>query len=181
MRPIEDFRKLQAELLARSMRIPPEWAGRLIQEIIYERLEDRFRQIRPFPNLLETLADLKAMGFKLAILSDFPVRRKLQYLGLDGVWDLAACSEETHYLKPNPEPFLAVAGRLSIPPGEILFVGDKYHYDILGAHRVGMRTAHLTRNPHGRSVADLSFRTYRDFSSRVQQIGAVTDSPNPSH
>ena len=107
------------------------------------------------------------------MLSDFPVERKLRYLGLDGYWDCALTSEETGYLKPNPEPFLAVAGRLGLPPEQIVFVGDKYLYDVLGAHRVGMRTAHLTRVPENHGVADFSFRGYSRFPALVEQLGNV--------
>ncbi len=180
-RPITDFRALQAELLARSMRIPVAQAGQLIQQVVYEQLEERFRRVRPFPYLAEALRALKESGVRLAVLSDFPVERKLQYLGLAGFWDCALTSEETGYLKPNPEPFQAVAARLALSPGEILFVGDKYLYDILGAHRVGMHTAHLTRVPENHGVADLSFRGYARFAALFEGLRIVGDPHNCQH
>ncbi len=173
IRPVVDFRATQAALLARSMRIPVAQARLMIEEIIYQRLEESFRGIRPYAFLREALQGLRDSGRKLAVLSDFPVERKLQYLGLDDLWDCTLSSEETGYLKPNPEPFLAVADRLNLAPQAILFVGDKYLYDILGAHRVGMRTAHLTRVPENHGVADITFRSYANFVSMVKRVEAV--------
>ena len=48
-------------------------------------------------------------------------------------------------------------------PEEILYVGDHYEYDVLGAHAVGMRVAHLTRKERPDSVADFQFGGYKEL------------------
>ena len=45
--------------------------------------------------------------------------------------------------KPDPEIFELALEDLDLPPSEVLFVGDDYEIDIVGAHRVGMQTAWL--------------------------------------
>jgi putative hydrolase of the HAD superfamily len=175
-RPIEDLRRLQTELLADRLKMSVESADALIRKVIYGHLEERFRLVRPFRGVAAALSALREQELKLAVLSDFPVTRKLRYLGLDGLWDCELSSEETNYLKPNPEPFLALAGRLGLEPREILYVGDRYSYDVLGAHGVGMRTAHLSRRPAAGSVADLTFSSYASFARLVREIGRRQES-----
>ncbi len=171
MRPIEDFRRYQARLLAERMAISLSESERLIENIIYQRLVNSFRRVRPFSFLKTTLNRLKEMGLKMAVLSDFPVERKLAFLGLEGFWDCVLCTEDTNYLKPNPEPFLAMAECLDLPPGKILYVGDKYHYDIIGAYRIGMKTAHLARFPESNGKADFTFHSYKNFGKLIIKLG----------
>jgi FMN phosphatase YigB (HAD superfamily) len=47
--------------------------------------------------------------------------------------------------KPEAAIFLAAAACLHLAPERILFVGDTPEADIVGAHRVGMRTAWVRR------------------------------------
>jgi len=170
IRPIYNFRELQAELLAKRLAITRERAEEAIERIIYDKFENLFRYMKPFPHLTATLGELKEAGYKLAVLSDFPVKRKLSYLGLDGLWDYTLSSEETNYLKPNREPFLKIVETLNIDPGEILFVGDRYHYDVVGARQVGMKTAHFTRIREVNGLADFTFNSYKDFFKLVNDI-----------
>ena len=166
-RPIEDFRLTQARLLSESMHISLEHACRRIDNDIYQKWQKTFKNVRTHPHLIETLKKLHRDGYKLGVMSDFPIGGKLEYLGLPGVWDCAISSEDTGYLKPNPEPFYAVSSHLGLPPDRILYVGNNYDYDIIGAHRVGMKTAHLAREPAENSVADLTFRDYRELETAL--------------
>ena len=170
IRPVDNFRILQAELLSKRLAISRDSAKEAIERIIYNRFENLFRFMKPFPHLRATLEELKGTGYKLAVLSDFPVKRKLSYLGLDGLWDYTLSSEETNYLKPNREPFLKIIEMLKVDPGEILFVGDRYHYDVVGARQVGMKTAHFTRIAEANGLADFTFNSYKDFSVLVNNI-----------
>jgi len=163
IRPIDDFHSLQAELLAAELRIPAARAAELIDRHIYGTWEGLFRKVTAYPSLRGLLEELKREGFRLAVLSDLPVERKLRYLGLDGLWDCAFTCEEIGYLKPNPEPFLALADRLRLPPERIMYVGNNYRYDVVGASEVGMKTAHLSRSQAPGSRADLTFASYSQF------------------
>jgi len=163
IRPIGNFHQVQAELLARERGMTPDAAARVIREVFYDRWERVVRRTKLFPHAAETLAELKAAGCRLAALSDFPLGRKLEAFGLGGIWDYARSCEDVGYLKPAPEPFLDIVRTLGVRPEEVLYVGNNYAYDVEGARKQGLATAHLTRRPVRNSVADFSFRDYRDL------------------
>lgn len=180
VRPIDDFRITQARLVAAHMKIEPPEAYDLIDRKMYRAWKTSFRCIRPFAGCREVIEELKRRGLKLAVLSDFPVEHKLEFLGLAGYWDKVCTSETVKYLKPNPEPFLQLAKDLGIPPEEILYVGNSYHYDIVGARRTGMSTAHFTRKVHHDTVADFSFHRYALFLEYIDSWCGEGD-PNPDN
>lgn len=161
VRPLDDFRDAQAHMLAERMHLSPSQARKRIERAIYSRWQRIFRHIRPFPYLSDLLLKLKAQGYVMGVMSDFPVGDKLAHLNLPQVWDCVISSEDTGYLKPNPEPFLALASCLGTVPERVLYVGNSYTYDIEGAFNVGMKTAHLAREPALDSVADIVFDDYR--------------------
>jgi putative hydrolase of the HAD superfamily len=160
---IDDFRATQAELLASRMGIPRERAAALIEEIIYEKWPAYFKGMKTFPYVKETLLRLKADGFKLGLLSDFPLQTKLSILGLENIWDCSVSSDTVNYLKPSPAPFNFIQERLGVPFGRILYVGDRYAYDVVGAKRAGMLAALFTKKKAAVPLADFTFSDYRDL------------------
>ena len=167
LRPIQDFYRTQTELFAKYSGYDFERSERLIKKNIYNAWERVIRNVKPYPEVRETLETLKKAGFKLGVLSDFPIGKKLDYLGLAGFWDYVRSSEETGYLKPCPEPFQAVVNYFGVPPEDVLFVGNSLEYDIKGAKNAGMRTAHLTRRRSRAEEADFSFIDYRDLRNWI--------------
>ncbi len=161
VRPLDDFKEAQAGMLADLMHVSKEKAWKRIERAIYCRWQRIFRHIRPYPYLSDLLLKLKSRGYAMGVMSDFPVGDKLAHLNLPQVWDCVISSEDTGYLKPNPEPFLALASALGTEPERVLYVGNSYTYDIMGAAKVGMKTAHLTRESAEDSVADIVFDDYR--------------------
>jgi putative hydrolase of the HAD superfamily len=149
-----DFHEAQARLLSRSMNIGPEKAAYLIDHHLYGVWERSFRRLRPLPGVRDTLLALKRRGLPLASLSDFPVQRKLDYLGLEDLMDVAFCSEDTGHLKPHPAPFNRLVHDLGVPAEGILYVGNSYRYDIIGAAEAGLKTAYFTSRPDRKGVAD---------------------------
>jgi hypothetical protein len=47
--------------------------------------------------------------------------------------------------KPSPVPFLACCQKLKVIPSRVLYIGDNYEHDILGAKKVGMKAGFLKR------------------------------------
>lgn len=167
IRPVADFYSLQAELTGRALGISPEKAGQLIEQRVYQDWELSLAGIRLEPGLQSALHAFRDRGLGLGILSDFPVTRKLELLGLTDIFEYRLSAEDTGYLKPNPEGFLGLAEGLGLSPEEILYVGNSYTYDILGAHGVGMMTAHFAKKAHLQSVANLTFSIYDDLRDWV--------------
>ena len=170
VRPLDDFRVVQAKLLADRMGVSEERARNRIERAIYCRWQRVFRSIRPYPYLSDLILRLKASGYALGVMSDFPVGDKLAHLKLPQVWDCVMSSEDTGYLKPNPEPFLALASAMNTLPERVLYVGNNYKYDIIGASRVGMKTAHLAREPAAESAADITFDDYRTLEAQLLDV-----------
>jgi len=165
----DDFHRVQARLVASYLHISPERAYALIEGRVYTHWYKTFRKLRPFEGLNECIGEFRKAGLKVGVLSDFPIRHRLEDLGLEGPWDCAFSSEETGYLKPHPQAFQVLANRLGMLPSEILYVGNSYTYDVLGAFSAGMPCAHLTGSPPVNSRAVFSFVRYpqlRDFVFR---------------
>lgn len=168
---IDDFSRVQADLLAREIRVSPARAEELVQTVFYSRWEDTFRRVKPFPGVGELLVGLRERGIKTAALSDFPVGRKLEYFRLDGLWDVVMASHESGRLKPAKEPFLELARRLDTEPSRILYVGNNPRYDVLGSRAAGMKSALVApawkkRNP----AADIQFSRYAQLASEIDKI-----------
>ena len=162
----DDFHRVQARLVGARLGLSPERAYALVEARVYTRWYKIFKKLKLFPGVIETIQEFRAAGLKIAALSDFPIRHRLDDLGLGGLWDCAFSSEETGFLKPHPRPFEVLAQKLGLPPGDILYVGNSYTYDVLGANSAGMPGAHLTGRPRVGGSAVLSFSRYaqlRDF------------------
>ena len=165
-----DFREVQAKLLGYSMKISQKKAAELVERHLYQSWEYSFKGLKPFKNVRPALISLKREGLKLGALSDFPVQRKLEFLGLSDLMEVAFSSEETGHLKPHSAPFNNLISRFGISPSEILYVGNNYKYDILGAREAGLQTAHLTRKPEPGSLADLSFYSFLDLRDWILSL-----------
>jgi len=166
-RPEEDFHHVQARLVAERLRMTPERAFSLIEGRIYTKWYQIFRRLKLFDSLPSTIERFRERGLRLGVLSDFPIRNRLNDLGLHGPWDCAFSSEETGYLKPHPRSFELLAERLGLPAGDVLYVGNSYTYDVEGAYSIGMPCAHLTAKPRLKSKAVLSFSHYDQLSRFV--------------
>ena len=160
---VDDFYKLQAVLLAKRMRISSGKAAHLIEKVIYSEWPSVFKYIKPYKGVKNLLLRLKQMKIKIAVLSDLPVEKKLHHLKLNGIWDCAFSSEETGYLKPHPVPFRELLKKLGTKPDSTLYVGNNYKYDIVGAAKLGIKTAHLSHKPHKQSIADFTFKDYKNL------------------
>jgi len=164
---IEHFESTQAGMLASRMGISPDEARHLIEDKLYGKWERVFRKIRPWPGVHRELLKMAESGLRLGILSDFPVGKKLDYFGLQDVpWEIVFSSRDSGYLKPSIRPFLYCAEKMNLPPEQILYVGNNYNYDVVGARKAGMKTAWITDRP-GKLRADMVMKNFRDFSKKL--------------
>ncbi len=164
---IGDFRKKQSVLLACSMKIGTNKASEIMERYLYQRWLYIFKGVKTFKNVRPVLLSLKREGLKLGAMSDLPVQNKMHFLGLSDLMDFSFSSEDTGHLKPHSAPFTTLVSRFGVKPGEILYVGNNYKYDILGAKKVGLRAAHLVRKPEPDSQADFSFHSFLDLRNWI--------------
>jgi putative hydrolase of the HAD superfamily len=170
---VPDFYEHQARIAAGLLHTPPEQVKEKIERLIYRGWEPHFFKIKLFPHVREMLAEIRAAGLKMGLLSDFPPEIKLKNLGLSACWDAVLCSERVGAIKPALRPFQELALALRCLPGQVLYVGNSRRYDVEGARRAGMKTALLSgcfsrnRLLSGATKADFTFQSYRQLRDFV--------------
>lgn len=181
------FHEEQARLVLKRLGKPAgsKHIERMKQQLnssFYKSWNNKFRRISPFPGTANALAELEKRGFKLGVLSDFPIGRKLREMKLDTFFPVRICAEDTGYLKPSTVPFEALAEALEVSPGEMLYVGNSFSKDIIGAKRAGMHTAYFHKDaprfPSRVQSADagkpdFSFSHYDDISAFIDELFQV--------
>ncbi len=116
---------------------------RVLAAAINAYLREKALNLKPYPEVPETLEKLKAQGYKLAIVSNgrrLKAAMRLNAAGLDGFFDIVIGWEDTGKKKPEPEPFLLATERLGVLQGECMMVGDWPEVDLAGAKAIGMKT-----------------------------------------
>ena len=174
---IGSFYEKQALLVSESLGKDMEKTRELLERMVYQSWKKLFSGIKLFPLVKETLAAFQGAGLRLALLSDFPPVQKLSLLGLDGFFDAVISTEETGALKPSGIPFAVLVRSLSLPPAEILYVGNSGRFDVEGSKSAGMKSALIRRGPFSTVLvkqssaekADFVFRDYRQLQEFVLQ------------
>ena len=164
---VEDLHLAQTSLCAGYLRIPAERARALLETHIYGTFMDMLAKAKPYPGAEPLLADLKDAGLKMGVITDYTVGKKLSALGFDQYWDVAVSADDIGHLKPEPDAFLLAAEELKISPEQIIYVGNEYKYDIIGAKKAGMKAAHLSQKPVPDSVADITFSEFDEIRSYI--------------
>ena len=110
--------------------------------IAYRRARDSYLVLYPHVNL--TLLELTKRGLKLAVVTDAPRMQawmRLAQLQLQHLFDLVVAFEDTGERKPSPKPFARALELLGTAPDETIMVGDWPERDVVGAKKLGIRTA----------------------------------------
>ncbi len=95
---------------------------------------------RLMPGASEAIKALHSAGLRLGVCSNKPVeftRALLDYLGLTRYLEVILGPENVARPKPAPDMILAAIGRLGVPPGAVLYVGDM-RVDIEAARAAGV-------------------------------------------
>ena len=124
-----------------------ETTGQVDEKILSEGLkayrERRKTLLKPFPEVIETIKELKK-ACKIGIISDAPRKKvllRLERMELDKeMFDVLISINDTNQAKPHPLPFQKAIEKLKLNPDEILMVGDSIHRDMAGAKAAGMHT-----------------------------------------
>lgn len=102
---------------------------------------------QPFPWTPRVLDTLKNHGFELALLSnwDLSCRDVLQHLGVGEHFDYTIVSSELNISKPDVRIFEHLIDVSKLGPDQILYVGDNYYDDVIGAGKAGIDTVLINR------------------------------------
>lgn len=123
-----------------------------------------------FPDVAETLSALHAHGLPLGLVTNKPtpfVAPLLEALGIAHYFTAIVGGDDVENKKPHPEPILLVAGKLSLTPDQLLFVGDSRN-DILAAKAAGSLCVGLTYGyNYGEAITlsepDVVFDRFKDL------------------
>lgn len=94
---------------------------------------------RPYPGVVDTLAAMRAAGFRVALLTnkaEAPARKLVEALDLARFFDLIVGGDTLAEKKPSGLPLRHVAARFDLDPAEIAMVGDS-HNDVATARAAG--------------------------------------------
>ena len=101
---------------------------------------------RLYPNVKETLENLKEKGYTLAVVTNKPTRHVqpvLAAFSIDHLFSEMLGGQSLPAIKPHPGPLYYLCGKFGVEPRQILFVGDSKN-DILAAHAAGCPAVGLT-------------------------------------
>ena len=104
----------------------------------YDKMGKLYEKTTPFNGVAETFAKIKNNGLKIGVFTDFPLFHKLQAMNLDKYVDFAASSDDVGRLKPDTHCFEYLLYNLRMDPQDVLYVGDSYKKDIIGANDAGV-------------------------------------------
>jgi putative hydrolase of the HAD superfamily len=111
-----------------------------------------------YPEVPAVLAELRGLGRKLAVVSNWDPRLPdlLERLHLSRWLDAVVTSSEVGVEKPDAHIFRHALERLGVSPGNALHVGDQKLEDVEGAIAAGLGALHLDRRRRGGDLGDLS-------------------------
>jgi putative hydrolase of the HAD superfamily len=115
---------------------------------ILQRLHTYDWNFKEFDDSIPTLQALKQRNITIGLISNVARDMEDVYreLGLDPYLDFKVTSLEVGYDKPDPRIFNAALEKAGCLPDEVIYVGDQYEQDILGARGVGMGAVLIDRN-----------------------------------
>jgi HAD superfamily hydrolase (TIGR01509 family) len=103
--------------------------------------------LEPWPDALETLAELRARGIPVAVASSSPrerLDRTLAHVGLE--FGVSVAGDEIEHGKPAPDMFLVAAERLGAAPARTVVVEDSAP-GVAAGRAAGMPTLGVCRVP----------------------------------
>lgn len=110
-----------------------------------------------YSNVLETLTELKARGYRLAIITNKPERfiaPIIEGLALNGLFELVIGGDTLEKRKPDPLPLHYACQQLSVEVEQCVMIGDSKN-DILAAKAANMASVALTYGyNYGENIAN---------------------------
>lgn len=131
-------------------------------------------ETRLYPNVLETLTELKERGYRLAIITNKPERfiaPIINGLALNGLFELIIGGDTLEKRKPDPLPLNYACQQLSVTVEQCVMIGDSKN-DILAAKAANMQSIALTYGyNYGENIAnyqsELVINHFADLLSKL--------------
>lgn len=139
----------------------------------YERHLERHSRL--YDGVKETLNELSALGFRMAIVTNKPHKFTLPLLKAFGIanhFELILGGDSLARMKPDPLPLTHIMDSWALGPNELLMVGDSRN-DILAAKAAGIASFGLTYGYNygediGLSGPDAVCNTFAEILTRLK-------------
>jgi putative hydrolase of the HAD superfamily len=107
--------------------------------------EDYQPESRLAPDALEVLDSLRAAGYQAGLLTNRskPIYQEIHELQLDLHLDFFLTAGQVGAFKPYKQTFERVLDLIQFAPEEVVYVGDSYYADVLGAQNAGIQAVLL--------------------------------------
>jgi 2-haloalkanoic acid dehalogenase type II len=165
--------KTYKAILAESLRAWAEERGYPYRDEDGAALVRAMRSWQPFPDTRPALAQARAAGLRLAILSNTDrdiIAHSLRHL--DVPFDAVVTAEDCGSYKPSPANFRRLLDVIGVAPGEALHVAFGFKYDIGPAAALGMRSAWVNRHVEPTPPGAHPDHVWRDLWSLPRLVGA---------
>ena len=149
----KDFNKIYAEwndLIMKELGLKQKGLGAYVNKRWFE-----VAGLKVYDDSAPVLRRLSGMGLRLGLVTNgykeeiddiLAILNKKKSSGLEMEMFGAIVGRDTAgAAKPDPRPFIHAAGSLGLKPDEVLFVGDRYDKDYVGAQGAGMVPVLLLR------------------------------------
>ena len=116
---------------------------RILAAGINAYLKAKYASLKPYPQVRQTILELKKKGIKVAIVSNAPRLKAFMRLDAAGIADLfevVVGLENAKQAKPSQMPFKKALELLNVQPSEAMHIGDWPEIDFPGAKALGMKT-----------------------------------------
>lgn len=135
-----------------------------------EYYEDHHDLEQPFAGVLDTMAQLKEVGIRLALVTSktrHELNPTLVRVPLQRYAQVIVTADLTTRPKPYPDPVYLALQTLEIGAQDVLFIGDS-PYDLQSGRAAGVHTGAATWGPHPVGVLEAEhpdhlFTSYRDI------------------
>jgi len=177
--PARQMELLLEKAYAGSLEIRPD----LVEECD-RQLQDLFVQAIAIDPGTARFLERLSRSLPVGLVSNYPcgkaIRRSLEKIGILAYLNPVVISGEVGYVKPHRTPFLAALEGLRVPPETVLFVGDRWDADMIGARDVGMKTCHHVGFTSDRDLSK-RYEEYRpDYTiQRLEDLGAILPLGSP--
>ncbi len=151
----------------------PEWAVKFAPAVS-KHMGEFYRPESIVPeDVLRTLPQLKQAGYILGVISnrDKPFQDLLHELGIGEFFEFSLAAGEVNSYKPEPGVFEHVLQRMNLSPQDVIYVGDNYYADVVGARRAGLRP--VLYDPRG-VFPDLDctmIKSFDELNSVIKVVG----------
>jgi putative hydrolase of the HAD superfamily len=135
-------------------------------------MQNQFRA-KSAPGAHSILKLLRLHNMKIGLCSNWesPIDPYLEQASLPP-FDGVSISAEVGARKPHAAIFSNICSKLKVSPSEVLFIGDNWSTDIVGALRSGLTPVWIRHGRASRSLSHLviEFDTLIDFENHLRQL-----------